>query len=357
MTSTTAASVILIDAERGARPVDAGIDGVRVLVAPEAIEAETGWVLKPEGLCRGSVCVPVPDRAALVADGRIDVAAFAAALRRPIVVDAAEAVVAIGVPAVERVAAMESLAAPDFELPDIEDRPFRYSSIGRRKKLVVTWASWCGCRYDLPAWQQLAEELAPEGLEVVSVAMDDSAATAKEWVDAADPRPTFPVLYDREHLLSELYGITNVPSVVWIDEDDHIVRAPVIAPGDDQFKDFTDIDSTVHHDQLRRWVREGEVPEDEAGVREHLQAPTEAEQLARLERRVGARLARAGNAAAAERHFATAYELAPMDWTIRRGTLPLRGDDPFGATFFAFMGEWTEAGSPGYGSADPDAPA
>jgi len=352
MTSTTAASVTLIDAEHGARPVEGRFDGDRAWVAAAALEAATGWVLKPEGLCRGAVCVPVRDRDTLVADAMIDLKAFAAALRRPIVVDAAERVAAIGVPVEDRIAAMESLEAPDFELPDVEDRPFRYSSLGRRKKLVVTWASWCGCRYDLPAWQQLAEELAPDGLEVVSVAMDDSAATAKEWVDAADPRPTFPVLYDREHLLSELYGITNVPSVVWIDEDDHIVRAPVIAPGDDQFKDFTDIDSTVHHDQLRRWVRDDEVPEDEASVREHLQAPTEAEQLARLERRVGAHLAREGKAEAAERHFATAYELAPMDWTIRRGSLPLRGEDPFGEPFFEFYAEWEAAGRPGTGSAD-----
>ena len=85
--------------------------------------------------------------------------------------------------------------------------------------------------------------------------------------------------------------------------------------------------------------------------------PTDAEQLARLERRVGAYLAREGRKEAGEAHFARAHELAPMDWTIRRGTLPLRGDDPFGESFFAFMGEWAEAGQPGYGSADPDAPS
>ncbi len=264
---------MLIDAEHGARPVAGRIDGDRLLVEPAALEAVTGWVLKPEGLCRESVCVPVRDREALVVDGAIDLVAFAAALHRPIVIDAAEGAAALGVPAAERVAAMESLDAPDFELPDIEGNSFRYSSLGKRKKLVVTWASWCGCRYDLPAWQQLSEELG-DGLDIVSVAMDDSAAAAKEWVDAADPTPTFPVLFDREHLLSELYGITNVPSVVWIDEDDHIVRAPVIAPGDDQFKDFTNIDSTVHHDQLRRWVRDGEVP---AGPRHRAGAPEPAD--------------------------------------------------------------------------------
>lgn len=348
----TSSNAVWIDAEHGAREIDARFEGDRALVEPGALEAASGWVLKPDGLCRGSVCVPVRDRDSLVISDAIDVAAFAVAVGRPVVIDPGEGVIAIGVPAAERIAAMESLDAPDFELPDVEGGSFQYSSLGKRKKLVVTWASWCGCRYDLPAWQELAEELRPEGLDIVSVAMDDSAAAAKEWVDAADPQPTFPVLYDREHLLSELYGITNVPSVVWIDEDDHIVRAPVIAPGDDMFKDFTNIDSTVHHEQLRRWVRKGEIPDDEDGVRSHQQEPTEAEQLARVERRVGAHLAREGRTDAAEQHFATAYELAPMDWTIRRGTLPLRGEDPFGAPFFDFYSEWEAAGRPGTGSAD-----
>ncbi len=344
--------VTVIDAARGALEVDARIVGDRVLLGPEALVEATGWVLKPEGLCRGSVCVSVRDQTSLVVDGAIDVAVVAEVLRCPAVVDPGEAVLAIGLPAAERAASMKSLQAPDFELPDIEGESFRLSSLGRRKKLVVTWASWCGCRYDLPAWQQLADELRPEGLAVVSVAMDDSAAAAKEWVDAADPKPTFPVLYDREHLLGELFGITNVPSVVWIDEDDHVVRAPVIAPGDDEFRDFTNIDSAVHHDQLRAWVRTGDVPEVEEAVRASQPLPTEAEQLARLERRVGAFLARDRRTGAAEAHFARASELAPMDFTIRRGTLPLRGEDPFGAPFFDFYAEWEAAGRPGTGSAD-----
>jgi hypothetical protein len=187
------------------------------------------------------------------------------------------------------------------------------------------------------------------------VSFDDGTEAALEWVDAADPRPTFPMLLDRELLLTELYGIYNVPTVVWVDEDDRIARSPVIAPGDDLFKDFTNIDSAVHHAQLRAWVHAGELPP--ASGHEAVMLPTDEEQLARLERRVGAFLARRGRADAAEAHFERAHELAPMDWTIRRGTLPLRGDDPFGEKFFAFMGEWAAAGQPGYGSADPDAPS
>ena len=46
----------------------------------------------------------------------------------------------------------------------------------------------------------------------MGVAFDDSVAAAIEWVEAADPRPTFPMLLDRELLLGELYGIYNVPT-------------------------------------------------------------------------------------------------------------------------------------------------
>ena len=96
----------LIDAEAGERPLDARRDAGRLLVDADALERVTGWVLKPEGLCRDEVCIPVRDRSALVAvDGettRIDLAAFADALGRLSVVDADEGVAALGAPAAER---------------------------------------------------------------------------------------------------------------------------------------------------------------------------------------------------------------------------------------------------------------
>jgi peroxiredoxin len=323
------------------------VDGERLLADAGDVEAATGWVLKPEGLCRGDVCIPVRDDRSLVDDRRIDLRALATAARLPLVVDVDERVVAIGHP---NIASAETVrTAPDFELPDLDGNPVRLSSVGQgKKKIIVTWASWCGCRHDLPAWEELRRELEPQGLEILSVALDDSPDAARTYVEMADPVPQFRVLVDRELLLGDLYGIVNVPSVVWIDEGGNVVRPPVIAPGDDQWRDFTHIDASVHHDQLRAWVAEDTV---EFEARE-ADAPSESELTARVERRVGAHLAREGRQDAAERHFVRAMELAPMDWTIRRGTLPLRGDDPFGQTFFDFYQEWDEAGRPGTRSAD-----
>ena len=139
----------------------------------------------------------------------------------------------------------------------------------------------------------------------------------------------------------------NVPTAVWIDEDDRIVRAPVIAPVNDLFKDFTGIDSSVHHEQLRAWVRNGELPPARA-----VSAPSFSERLARTERRLGAHLHRTGHPDRAQACFERAAELAPMDWTIRRGTLPMQGEDPIGEPFFAFVQEWDGAGRPGYRAAD-----
>ena len=105
-----------------------------------------------------------------------------------------------------------------------------------------------------------------------------------KYVEAVDP--TFPVVIDRDHVTAERYGFVNVPTVIWIDEDDNIVRPPDIAPGDDMCREFTGIDSTVHHDQLRAWVRDGTLPVDTDTCVENQNMPTENDQLARLHRRI-----------------------------------------------------------------------
>ena len=119
-----------------------------------------------------------------------------------------------------------------------------------------TFSSWCGCRYDLPGWQALHDELGPEGFTVVAVAIDQSADDVRPWVDGI----TMPVLYDPNHVLTESYAISNVPTVVWIDEEDNIARPNGVAFGSDLFADFTGVESGPHLDEIRRWARDGEVP-------------------------------------------------------------------------------------------------
>jgi hypothetical protein len=122
--------------------VDALVDGGRVLVAPASLPEALGWTLKPEGLCRDDVCVPVPDRDSRFGGDRLDVAAVAGALGRSAVVDADAGLVAVALDAEQRRDALRMLTAPDFELPDLDGTPHRLSEWHGTKRLLHAFSSW-----------------------------------------------------------------------------------------------------------------------------------------------------------------------------------------------------------------------
>ena len=313
------------------------------LVDGAALAEASGWQLKPEGLCRGAVCVPLSDHIVAV-DGMIDLTAWAAALGYVVAIDEGRGAFAVASPPDAAGGASVGDEAPDLELPDIDGGMHRLSDAAGRKRVLVTWASWCGCRHELASWQALNTELEPLGLSIFSVALDNSPEDARPWIEVASP--TYPVVVDSAHVTAERFGIINVPSTVWVDEEGRVVKAPTISPGDDQFRDFTNIDAEAHHAALRAWVRDGVLPA--AG---HAHVRSAEEQLALAERRLGAWLHGAGEPEAARRHFERAVELAPWDWTVRRGSIAIRGEDPFlGDEFVAFWQEWDAAGRPGYGA-------
>ena len=133
-----------------------------------------------------------------------------------------------------------------------------------------------------------------------------------------------------------------------IDEDGRIVRPPLMAPGDDQFREYTKIDSSLHHEALRRWVKDDVAPLSNDELDARWVSPSAEARTARAERRLAMHLLRAGRHADADRHLAAALELAPDDFTIQRGSMPVRGEDPFGAAFFEFWEAWEARGRPGY---------
>lgn len=124
------------------RTVDGDVLDGRVVVAATALPDALGWELKPEGLCRDDVCVPVRDRDALYAGDGVDVGAVAGALGRQAVVDAEAGVVAVALPAETRRRALDALVAPPFTLADLDGTPHELAEWHGRKRLLVAFASW-----------------------------------------------------------------------------------------------------------------------------------------------------------------------------------------------------------------------
>ncbi len=81
----------------------------------------------------------------------------------------------------------------------------------------------------------LHEELAPLGVEIVTVALDTDVEAARPFHDAA--HPTHPSLVDPAHVLVELFGMTNAPFGIWIDEDGTVVRPAEVAFAPPQARD------------------------------------------------------------------------------------------------------------------------
>lgn len=181
---------------------------------------------------------------------------------------------------------------------------------------------------------------------MITVALDRSPEDARPWIEAA--RPTHPSLVDVRHVVADLYDMVNVPTVVWIDEAGRIARPNDVAFATDTFRQITGIEAARHLELVRAWARGTAPVLPPERVRELQARPTPEGQLARAEFALGQWLAERGRIEAAGRHFVRAGELAPHDFTIRRGTMPIRGIDPMGPAFRAMLQDWTGAGRPYY---------
>lgn len=108
----------------------------------------TRWELKPEGLCRGEMCVPIPpgreSEFASKRDGApmLNFSALADLMGKPWAGDSKNRVWYFGAQAAERGNALRTLRAPDFELPDLDGKLHRLSDYRGQKILLLAWASW-----------------------------------------------------------------------------------------------------------------------------------------------------------------------------------------------------------------------
>jgi hypothetical protein len=118
-------------------------DGEHLWLSAADMESATGWVLKPVGLCKEEACVPLPRDGSWTDDQeRVDVAAFASRFGRPVVRDREHSVWAFGDQIASRVEQLETLQAPDFQLPGIDGTMHSLSDLRGRKIFLMSWGSY-----------------------------------------------------------------------------------------------------------------------------------------------------------------------------------------------------------------------
>lgn len=107
----------------------------RLDISADEFAAGTGWTIKPEGACKGEVCVPLPQ-----GDG-FDLLATAERLRMAVVHDEAAGLWAVG-PESLGDRALVTAEAPELVLDDIDGNKFRLSSLRGQKVVIVSWSPY-----------------------------------------------------------------------------------------------------------------------------------------------------------------------------------------------------------------------
>ena len=117
-------------------------------VTLEELTRATGFVVKPQGVCRSELCFPLPKQRKadfLVQRDKatwFNLSEFARLVKQPVAQDEKLATWCFGPRPDGQNGYLETLEAPNFSLPDKNGRLHSLSDFRGKKVLLITWASW-----------------------------------------------------------------------------------------------------------------------------------------------------------------------------------------------------------------------
>jgi len=106
-------------------------------VPVDEFEAATGWQFKPEGACKGEVCVPLD----VIPTATVNVESLAAQMNMPLAAEPAASLWALGPESISG-KALSTAEAVDFALPDLDGNLVRLSDFKGKKIVVYAWAPY-----------------------------------------------------------------------------------------------------------------------------------------------------------------------------------------------------------------------
>ena len=115
----------------------------------------------------------------------------------------------------------------DFTLKDTNGRSVHLSDyLGENVIVINFWATWCGpCQNELPQLERIWEKYKDGGLMILSIATDGPSSAARVKPNAKKLGLTFPVLLDRESVVSSRLNPRNqMPYTLIVGKDKTIAH-------------------------------------------------------------------------------------------------------------------------------------
>jgi thiol-disulfide isomerase/thioredoxin len=115
-------------------------------------------------------------------------------------------------------------AAPLFELPDPEGKPFKLESLKGNAVIVHFWASWCPpCLSEIPHWLDFAAEWKGKPVRFLAVSLDQGWPEALKILPTSRLSENVVSVLDRDQKLPDLFGTYQYPETYLLDRNLQIV--------------------------------------------------------------------------------------------------------------------------------------
>jgi len=108
--------------------------------------------------------------------------------------------------------------AGNFTLKSAAGSNIRLSEYRGQVVMLNFWASWCGpCRQEFPHLDEIYRRYADLGFTVFGINVEQDRTQAEKVL--RDIPVTFPILFDDENEVSELYGVDAMPMTMLLDRN------------------------------------------------------------------------------------------------------------------------------------------
>lgn len=125
----------------------------------------------------------------------------------------------------------------EFELDDLEGNSVKLSQLLENGPVLVSfWALWCvPCKEEMKIVNDLYNKYSDSGFVFVALNQDSpkSSAKVKSYIESKNYK--FPVLYDSDAKIFEMFGGVNLPYSIFLNKKGEIARTYTgYLPGDEK---------------------------------------------------------------------------------------------------------------------------